>query len=59
MNGSMNNILQQEGVINFDKTTFSPRCHYCMIADKGYWHWTHALIYTKEMKEALCKCKEE
>ena len=54
----MNNILQQEGVINFHKTTYSPRCHYCIIADKGYWHWTHALIYTKETKETLCKCKE-
>ena len=54
----MNNILQQEGVINFDKTTYSPKCIYCNMANKGYYHWTHSLIYTKEMKEALCKCKE-
>lgn len=46
-------------MIDFDKgtTTYGPKCTYCMIADKGYWHWTHALIYTAETKKALCKCE--
>lgn len=50
-------------MIDFDKlcniaTTYGPRCAYCTIADKeGYWHWTHALIYTAETKKALCKCE--
>jgi hypothetical protein len=49
-------------MIDFDKygniTTYGPRCTYCMISDKGYWHWTHALIHNEETRKALCKCKE-
>ena len=45
-------------MIDFDKgsITYGPRCTYCIISDKGYWHWTHALIYTAELKKALCGC---
>ena len=48
-------------MINFDETitTYLPKCSYCNIVyQKGYWHWTHALIYNEETKKALCKCKE-
>ena len=48
-------------MINFDETitTFSPKCSYCNIVhEKGYWHWTHALMYNEETKKIFCKCKE-
>ena len=45
-------------MIDFDKT-YGPKCAYCnIISDKGYWHWTHALVYTAENKKVLCRCKE-
>ena len=40
-----------------DYRTNTTKCIYCLISEKGYWHWTHAYIYTVEAKEVLCKCE--